>query len=82
MATSTCASDDEYLVRNAMKAGYQFVSLLTPPVYATLVLARHGRSAFTINRLLRATWLGGVGGKFCNCLIKMSPTYSRGDQVE
>ena len=80
MATSTRASDNEYLVRNAMKAGYQFVSLLTPPVYAALVLARHGRSALSINRLLRATWLGGVGGKIC--LIKISSTYPRGDQVE
>jgi hypothetical protein len=65
MATTTAehAADTEYLVRKAMTTGYQFFSLLTPPAYTAFILARRGRGAFTANRLLRATWLGGfVGG--------------------
>lgn len=61
MASST--GNTEYLVRKAMGSGYQFASLLTPPVYTALIIARRGRSAISFNRLLRATWLGGVGGK-------------------
>jgi len=57
------ATETKYLVRKAMKTGYQFASLLTPPVYTALILARRSRGALSINRLLRATWLGGVGGK-------------------
>jgi len=55
--------DREYLVRHAMTTGYQWSSLLVPPVYIAYVLARRGRVAFSINRILRATWVGGLGGK-------------------
>jgi hypothetical protein len=60
--------DTEYLVRQAMTTGYQWSSLLVPPVYVAYVLARRGRTALSINRVLRATWVGGLGGKYaCIC---------------
>ena len=57
------AADVEYLVLSSMTKGYQLFSLLTPPAYAALVLARKGRAQFSINRFLRATWVGGAVGK-------------------
>lgn len=57
------SADVEYLVRRSMTKGYQLFSLLTPPVYTAFILARRGRSSFSINRLLRATWLGGAAGE-------------------
>jgi len=54
--------DTEYLVRQAMTTGYQWSSLLVPPVYVAYVLARRGRGALSINRVLRATWVGGLSG--------------------
>jgi len=59
---STHAADTEYLVRKAAGTGYQFASLLIPPVYTALILARRGRGTLSVNRLLRATWVGGLGG--------------------
>ena len=59
--TSTEA-DTRYLTRQAMFTGYQYFSLITPPVYATLVITRRGRQAFSINNALRATWVGGLAG--------------------
>lgn len=56
------SADVEYLVRRSMTKGYQLFSLLTPPIYTAFVLTRRGRSHFTLNRLLRATWLGGAAG--------------------
>ncbi|KAI0317292.1 hypothetical protein OF83DRAFT_1058912 [Amylostereum chailletii] len=53
-------ADTEYLVRRSMTKGYQLFSVLTPPAYATFVILRRGRGQLTINRLLRATWLGGA----------------------
>ncbi|KAH9966482.1 hypothetical protein BC827DRAFT_1124570 [Russula dissimulans] len=55
-------ADIEYLVRRSMTKGYQLFSILTPPIYAGFSLYRKGRSHLTINRLLRATWLGGATG--------------------
>ncbi|KAF8797844.1 hypothetical protein BYT27DRAFT_7218652 [Phlegmacium glaucopus] len=55
--------DTEYLVRQAMTTGYQWSSLLVPPVYIAYVLARRGQAALSTNRVLRATWVGGLGGK-------------------
>jgi len=55
-------ADIEYLVRRSMTKGYQLFSILTPPIYAGFSLYRKGRSPLTINRLLRATWLGGAAG--------------------
>lgn len=54
--------DVEYLVRRGMTKGYQLFSLISPPIYTAFVLTRRGRSHFSINRLLRATWLGGAAG--------------------
>ncbi|KAH9079228.1 hypothetical protein EDB83DRAFT_2503719 [Lactarius deliciosus] len=48
-------ADTEYLVRRSVTKGYQLFSILTPPIYA-------GISHLTVNRLLRATWLGGAAG--------------------
>lgn len=56
-------ADVEFLVHACMRKGYQLFSLLTPPAYTAFVLARKGRAQFTINRLLRATWVGGAVGK-------------------
>ncbi|KAA1474828.1 hypothetical protein DENSPDRAFT_860514 [Dentipellis sp. KUC8613] len=56
------AADSEYLVRRGMTKGYELLSVLTPPVYAAFVLTRRGRIQFSINRLLRATWIGGAAG--------------------
>lgn len=55
--------DREYLVRHAMTTGYQWSSLVVPPVYVVYVLARRGRAALSINRVLRASWVGGLSGK-------------------
>jgi hypothetical protein len=54
--------DVSFLVRRSMHKGYQLFSLFTPPIYTAFVLARRGRSQLTVNRFLRATWLGGVTG--------------------
>jgi len=59
----THAADVEFLVRRSMTKGYQLFSLLTPPAYVTFILARKGRAQFSINRFLRATWVGGAVGK-------------------
>jgi len=55
-------ADTQYLVRRSMTKGYQLLSILTPPIYVGFSLFRQGRGHFTVNRLLRATWLGGVAG--------------------
>ncbi|PBK77651.1 hypothetical protein ARMSODRAFT_946495 [Armillaria solidipes] len=56
------AADTEYLVRKSMTTGYHVLSLITPPAYVVFSLSRYGWRGFSANRLLRATWLGGVGG--------------------
>jgi hypothetical protein len=55
-------ADTEYLVRRSMTKGYQLFSILTPPIYASFSLFQKGRGHLTVNRLLRATWLGGAVG--------------------
>ncbi|KAG7092165.1 hypothetical protein E1B28_008534 [Marasmius oreades] len=54
--------DTEYLVRKTSNAGYRAFSLITPPLYTAYILARRGRGAFSINGVLRSTWIAGVGG--------------------
>ncbi|KZT26338.1 hypothetical protein NEOLEDRAFT_250580 [Neolentinus lepideus HHB14362 ss-1] len=54
------AADAEVLVRRSMTKGYQLFSVLTPPIYAATVLYRRGRTGFSLNRFLRATWIGGA----------------------
>ena len=56
-------ADTEYLVRRSMTKGYQLFSILTPPIYAGFSLFRKGRGHLTVNRVLRATWLGGATGR-------------------
>lgn len=56
------AADIEYFVRRGMTKGYQLLSLLTPPMYTVFAFTRYGRSHINVNRLLRATWLGGSVG--------------------
>jgi len=56
------AADIEILVRRGMTKGYELFSLLTPPAYVAFVLMRKGRGHFTVNRFLRATWVGGAVG--------------------
>jgi hypothetical protein len=55
-------ADTDYLVRHSMTKGYQLFSIVTPPIYAGFCLFRKGRAHLTMNRLLRATWLGGAAG--------------------
>lgn len=62
MSGSSPEEDTEFLIRHSMLKGYQAFSLLTPPLYTIITLYRRGRQGFTVNRLLRATWMsGGVG---------------------
>ncbi len=56
--------DTEYLIRRSMTKGYQLFSILTPPIYAGFSIFRKGKGHLTVNRLLRATWLGGAAGRF------------------
>ncbi|KAJ3882474.1 hypothetical protein F5051DRAFT_394370 [Lentinula edodes] len=58
----THSADTEYLVRKGSNTGYRILSILTPPAYTVYVLARHGRPSFSINGLLRSTWIGGIAG--------------------
>lgn len=56
------SADVEVLVRRSMTKGYELLSLLTPPAYTAFVLARKGRGHLTVNRFLRANWIGGAAG--------------------
>ena len=58
-------ADTEHLTRQALFTGYQYFSLITPPIYAALAITRRGRQALSINNVLRATWLGGLTGSVC-----------------
>lgn len=60
--TAAHAADTEFFVRRGMTKGYELVSLLAPPAYAAFAISRYGRSHVTVNRLLRATWVGGSVG--------------------
>jgi hypothetical protein len=42
---------------------YPLFYIATPPIYAGISLLRKGRGHLTVNRLLRATWLGGAAGR-------------------
>ncbi|EJF62436.1 hypothetical protein DICSQDRAFT_57746 [Dichomitus squalens LYAD-421 SS1] len=59
-------ADIEYFVRRGMTKGYQLMSVVTPIVYTMFATTRYGRAHLNVNRLLRATWMGGslgiVGG--------------------
>lgn len=56
------AADTEYFVRRGMTKGYQLLSLFAPPVYVAFAVSRYGRSHLSVNRILRATWVGGSLG--------------------
>jgi hypothetical protein len=75
------AADVQFLVRRSMTKGYQLFSFLTPPAYAAFILARKGRAQFSINRFLRATWVGGAVGKvlaYFICFVVQSWSRMRG----
>ncbi len=57
-------ADTQYLVRRSMTKGYQLFSIITPPIFIGFSLFRKRSSHITVNRLLRATWLGGVAGMY------------------
>ncbi|THH10273.1 hypothetical protein EW145_g1438 [Phellinidium pouzarii] len=63
-ASAASSADREYLVRRSMSIGYQYFSLLMPPLYTAIVLSRRkmGTMPWSINRMLRATWAGGMAG--------------------
>jgi len=56
------AADREYLIRRSMTKGYQYLSLLSPPLYTFITWTRRTGAAWTVNKLLRATWIGGAIG--------------------
>lgn len=64
-------ADIEALVKRSMNHGYQLFSFLTPPLYTAFVLTRRpgGWNAFSLNRLLRATWVGGAAGMLVFVLV-------------
>lgn len=70
-------ADTEYLVRRSMTKGYQLFSIITPPIYAGFTLLRKGRGHLTVNRLLRATWLGGAAGRHWVILWPMRISHAR-----
>ncbi|KAL1746982.1 hypothetical protein HDZ31DRAFT_61680 [Schizophyllum fasciatum] len=55
-------ADIQFLARKGMTSGYEVASLVTPVAYTAYVLAKRGRGALHVNRLLRATWIGGALG--------------------
>jgi len=76
------AADIEFLVRRGMTKGYQILSLVTPPLYATFALSRYGRAQFSVNRLLRATWIGSsVGILGGGAFEYVRSAYSNADKV-
>ena len=56
-------ADIEYFVRRGMTKGYQLMSVVTPIVYTVFATTRYGRAHMNVNRLLRATWMGGSLGE-------------------
>ena len=56
-------ADIEYFVRRGMTKGYQLMSVVTPIVYTVFATTRYGRAHLNVNRLLRATWMGGSLGE-------------------
>jgi hypothetical protein len=83
MTTTTSHQlDVQFLVKKSMTAGYQYMSLLTPPLYLAYTLSRHGRSAFSLNRMLRSTWIGGGIGSLGGGAIEYARSaYSNEDVV-
>ena len=65
-STQMHAADTEFFVRRGMTKGYQFLSLLGPPVYVAFAVSRYGRTHLSVNRVLRATWVGGSLGTLPN----------------
>ena len=59
------SADREYLIRRSMSKGYQYFSFIMPSFYTCVVLSRRrmGALPWSINRMLRATWIGGAVGK-------------------
>lgn len=56
------SADMEYLVRQSMNTGYQWASALVPPAYIAYIISRRGKGDLSLNRVLRATWAGGLAG--------------------
>lgn len=59
---TTHDADTNFLVYQSMKTGYQVFSILTPSIYTAFILLKRGRGAWSLNRFLRATWVGGLAG--------------------
>ncbi|KAL1947579.1 hypothetical protein VTO73DRAFT_13303 [Trametes versicolor] len=75
-------ADVEFFVRRGMTKGYQLLSLLTPPAYTVFALTRYGRSHISVNRLLRATWIGGSAGVLGGGAFEyVRSAYSNGEKV-
>ncbi|KIP04778.1 hypothetical protein PHLGIDRAFT_180012 [Phlebiopsis gigantea 11061_1 CR5-6] len=76
------AADTEFFVRRGMTKGYELLSLLAPPAYAAFAITRYGRSHVSLNRLLRATWVGGgVGVAGGGAFEYVRSAYSSPDNV-
>jgi len=82
---SVTQGDMEFVIRHSMTKGYQAFSILAPPVYTVITLARRGRGGFSINRMLRATWISGgvgvgLGGAVAYMRLKSQPPESLRDR--
>ncbi|KAJ7582561.1 hypothetical protein C8J56DRAFT_1167647 [Mycena floridula] len=74
--------DVEFLVKDAISGGYRVASLLVPPVYTGLILARRGPGSLYVNRVLRATWIGGsIGAASFGALAHARYSTTREDLV-
>lgn len=61
-ADEVYSRDYNDVVKNAAQTGWQVASLAVPPFYVALTIARRGRSALTLNSVMRAQWIGGIAG--------------------
>jgi len=62
LASTAHDADTNFLVRQSMSSGYQALSIAVPPLYTAFVIMKRGRGAWSLNRFLRATWMGGLTG--------------------
>ncbi|KAJ3554613.1 hypothetical protein NM688_g3011 [Phlebia brevispora] len=80
--TKMHAADTEFFVRRGMTKGYQIASILAPPVYIAFAVSRFGRSHINVNRILRATWVGGsIGVAGGGAFEYIRSAYSNPDNV-
>ncbi|KAF9452853.1 hypothetical protein P691DRAFT_149582 [Macrolepiota fuliginosa MF-IS2] len=62
LASTTHDADTNFLIRQSMSSGCQAFSIAVPPLYTAFIIMKRGRGAWSLNRFLRATWMGGLTG--------------------